>query len=370
MLAMGSLSAVFCSDDAFVRADKSASDAYSTGDYKRAQERWNKLLERLNLEVSRSDATKTLNEQIETTLRHLGECALAQKNYDKADDYLGQAKTAAVILQQNDADLDKDFRDLAANYRQIDLANLGNLGIVGPLVTIGLRDFRPTKISVAKTDNGHHVSVLLADDAIKEIGSKGITQVGVSKNMSFDLIQGDGGVVTLANIIGVKVHAGFWVNIINSSLKLDESQHPVALVTAQKMGISQSVSTPLPYIIYLPVLGIVSQVKALFGEEGSQLPTVIATPINGPAGEPAGDGPKGSSTTPQTEGSGLAPVTNSFSVMGAVVPLPAAQPQADIGARTRSPGLDLNSAQDLPALPAPPLEQIAPTSTPTPEHVN
>jgi len=276
--------------DPYSRLDQSAADALAAGDYKKADSQWHKLLDRLNLVISRNGETKVLSEQVEATLRHLGENALAQKNYDSADDYFKQARVAANTLQEQDAELDRDVKDLAVNYRQIDLTNLGNLGIIGPIVTAALNDFHPNKVSVARTDSGHHVSVLLADDVVKEIGAKGVTQVGVSKNLSFDLIQGEGGAITLANITGIRVHAGFWVNIINSSLKLDESQRPVALVTAQKMGISQSVSTNVPDMIYLPMVAIVSQVKGLFGDEGSRHLEVTGAPVV-TSSPPAGSSP-------------------------------------------------------------------------------
>jgi hypothetical protein len=278
LLILGGLSGAVWSFDGS-RLDRTAADAFAAADYKKAESQWHKLLDRLNMEISRNGESKSLSQLSESTLRHLGECALGQKSYDTADHYFHQAKATAERLQIPDADLEKDLKDLAVNYRLIDLNNLGNLGIMGPIVTAALSDFHPSKVSVARTDNGHHVAVLLADDVIKDIGSKAVTQVGVSKNISFDLIQGEGGAITLANITGIRVHAGFWVNIINSSLKLDESQRPMALVTAQKMGISQSVSTSIPDMIYLPVVAIVSQVKGLFGDSAGGQATA-ATPAN------------------------------------------------------------------------------------------
>jgi hypothetical protein len=398
LLSVASTGAAFCSDGVFARLEKSASDAYVADDYKRADSQWHKALDRLNLVLSREEETKRVHEQIESTLRHLGECALAQKNYDSADDYLRLAKTACDSLQETDADLDKDFKDLAINYRLIDLTKLGDLGIVGPIVTAAIGDFHPNKVSVAKTDNGHHISVALSDDVIKDIGAKGVTQVGVNKNISFDLIQGECGAITLANIIGIRVHAGFWVNIINSSIKLDESQRAVALVTAQKMGISQTVSTPMPDMIYLPVAAIVSQVKSLFGEASSQPPAITASPTNGPAtaspsaasngatagpsafvssgassGVAAGASAGASIGTTQTEVTGVLQMTNTRGTASGtnLVPLPSAQQSSGIAGNTTGSGQ--NPGMPLPIAPAgqvPPFEPIVPSDTTTPEHVN
>jgi len=357
LITVGGSSAAFCSDSQFTRMDSSAAEAFAQGDYKRADGQWYRLLDRLNLEAKRGDESKSLSEQIEATLRHLGECALAQKNYDKADDYLGQAKSALDSLQEKDEALDKDYKDLSVNYRLIDLGKLGDLGIFAPIATAAIGDFHPSKVSVARTDAGHHVTVVLADDIVKEIGQKGITAVGVNKIISFDLIQGGPGEVTLANIVGIKVHAAVWVNIVNSCLKLDDAQRPVALVTAQKMGISQSVSTPVPDMIYLPVLGLVSQVKNLFTPDGGTMPTATATATA--TGATAAAAPP---ALQAVEGTGIAPVTNNSenNVSGAVIPIPMAQPESD--QMSAPSGAAQNTGASLPLAPISPLVPDAPAN--------
>ncbi|MBS2007935.1 MAG: hypothetical protein JST01_12895 [Cyanobacteria bacterium SZAS TMP-1] len=310
---------VSASDSSIRRLDQNAAEAFAAQDYRKAESQWLRLLDKLNNAIARSDEKKELTEQVEATQRHLGECALAEKNYDQADELFSQARNTMASLGSSDPDLERDQRDLQVNYRLVDLNNLGGLGPLAPFAMAALGDFRPNKVSVARTDTGHHVCILLADDVIKQIGNRGVTEVGVSKKTSFDLQQGDNGEITLSNIVGVKVHATVWVNIINSCIKKDETQRPIAIVTAQKMGISQSVKTPIPNMIYLPVLGLVSQVKDLFNDGSA--PGLGQTIIASPAAptQPTGD-----------TGYGIAPVWNNGNPQnqGAVIPLPAAQGQS------------------------------------------
>jgi hypothetical protein len=268
-LAMGgNFGAAAAADGLASKLDRSAQKAFDEGDYKKADTLWTRVLTRLD-EISDknrqnqngpTDQNDSINMQTETAFRHLGESALKQKNFESASDYFEKAKALSACAAQ-DSELESDCRELSASYRRVDLNDLG------PIARAACDKFHPDKISVAKTDKGHHIAFTFPDDIIKDVGSKGVNQIGLEKNLAFDLLQGEGGEIIMANITGLKVHATVWINIINSSLKLDEAQRPVALVTGRKFGFTQSVSTPVPDLIYLPVLGIVSQVKSLFGDE-------------------------------------------------------------------------------------------------------
>jgi len=286
------ISAAPASDRNLTRLEQKGIEAFAAGDYKKAESQWNRLMDYLNEKLSRDPNNPTINHAIETTWRRLGECSLAEKNYENADNELKQAAKSAQMLQENDPELDKDLQALSANYRLLDLTNMAAqsaLGVFAPIAGKAMQDFRPTKVSIARIEKGHHISVLLEEDVIKDLGSKNVSQFGIDKNTSFDLIQGSSGEIELANIVGIRVHAAIWVNIIRSSLKLNQDQRPVALVTAQKMGFSQSVSTPVPDMIYLPILGLISHVKDLFGGQSAspagdnlqpQLQTVLAPATN------------------------------------------------------------------------------------------
>ncbi|MBU6454033.1 MAG: hypothetical protein KGS72_19795 [Cyanobacteria bacterium REEB67] len=263
----GNIGAAQAADGQAAKLDKVAQTAFDQGDYKKADMFWSRVLTRLDQigEKNRRDNDNNNNGnavdmQTESAFRHLGESALKQKNYESASDFFQKAKALSACAAQ-DSELDRDCKELSANYRRVDLNDLG------PIAKAACDKFHPDKVSVAKTDKGHHIAFTFPDDIIKDVGSKGVNQIGLEKNLAFDLLQGDGGEIILANITGLKVHATVWINIVNSSLKLDEAQRPVALVTGRKFGFTQSVSAPVPDLIYLPVLGIVSQVKSLFEQD-------------------------------------------------------------------------------------------------------
>lgn len=126
--------------------------------------------------------------------------------------------------------------------------------------------------------------------------------------ISFDLSQGNDGEIKINNISGLRVHAAVWVNVIASKLKRNEQQEPIAEVTGQKMGISQSVSSKLPDEIYQPVMALVGKVTGLFNEV--------------PTGSDIASGAQSSAASavygqpPAQQGSDIVPVVNGGPVNG------------------------------------------------------
>lgn len=111
---------------------------------------------------------------------------------------------------------------------------------------------------------------MLNEKVVKPIDQKGVSEVGFDKTISFDLSEKNEGEIRIDRITGLKVHAQFWVNVIASKLHKNEAQEPVAEVTGEKMGISQSVSSKLPDQIYQPILALISKVRNVFGESATQ----------------------------------------------------------------------------------------------------
>lgn len=250
-------------DDANSKLDRyetQAQTSYDQGDYKRAATNWNKLLSELSKDVDSlpAEEQKARKLRTEKTLRAIGQTALAQKDFTTAQDMLSQARQATVDLATPDTDLDKALSDLAANYREIDPSTLGTEA------SAALKEVNASKITVAKTDKGRHIEVVLADKVTKPINSNGISDVGFAKVIAFDFAEGDDGIVKIENIQGLKAKVKVWVDIIASQLKKDEANQPVAEVTGQKLGISQSVSTKLPDEIYQPVMGLIARVRTVF----------------------------------------------------------------------------------------------------------
>jgi hypothetical protein len=108
---------------------------------------------------------------------------------------------------------------------------------------------------------------VLNEKVVKPIDQKGVSEVGFDKTISFDLSEKNEGEIRIDRITGLKVHAQFWVNVIASKLRKNEAQEPVAEVTGEKMGISQSVSSKLPDQIYQPILALVNKVRNVFRRE-------------------------------------------------------------------------------------------------------
>ncbi len=247
------------------RIDTSAQRSFEQTDYKRAQSQWDKL--RLELQKSSdglSEAEK-LEQQttIAKTLRRMGECSLQMKNFASAADFFDQAK-AALPAGSADPDLDKDLTQLSSIYRLVEPSSFGTE------VAKAFKDVGAEKISIAKTDDGHHIEIVLNEKVVKPIDQKGVSEVGFDKTISFDLSEKNEGEIRIDRITGLKVHAQFWVNVIASKLHKNEAQEPVAEVTGEKMGISQSVSSKLPDQIYQPILALISKVRNVFGESATQ----------------------------------------------------------------------------------------------------
>ncbi|MDP3510802.1 MAG: hypothetical protein Q8T09_22740 [Candidatus Melainabacteria bacterium] len=288
------------------RYDTSAQRSFEQSDYKRAQSQWDKL--RLELEKSREGlAEAELQEQqaaIEKTLRRMGECSLQMKNFSSASDFFDQAK-AALPAGSTDPDLDKDITQLSSLYRMVEPSSFGSE------VAKAFKDVGAEKISIAKTDDGHHIEIVLSEKVVKPIDQKGVSEVGFDKTISFDLSEKNEGEIRIDRITGLKVHAQFWVNVIASKLRKNEAQEPVAEVTGEKMGISQSVSSKLPDQIYQPILALVNKVRNVFGESATQdIATGSATQSAGGSG----------SSTGISSGSMFSNGINSGALPGSVIP--------------------------------------------------
>lgn len=247
-------------DPKLEKYDTVAQQAFDGGDYKRAQNQWTKLQTELNKVLSTSpENAGELNAVLERALRRLGECCMALKDYGQAADLFSQAQKLTTV-EQPDSDLAKDQGALAQVYRQVDPLSLGIEA------SNALKEVGAEKILVTKNDQGQHIDIALTDKVVKPIDQKGVTEIGFDKMISFDLTQSTDGEIKINNISGLRVHAAVWVNVIASKLKRNEQQEPIAEVTGQKMGISQSVSSKLPDEIYQPVMALVGKVTGLFNE--------------------------------------------------------------------------------------------------------
>lgn len=285
------------------RMDATAQAAFDQGDYKRASTSFNKLLTELNKDIDSldKDAQTARKQQAMKTMRRLGQCALAQKDFVSATDFLNKAREASVELAQADSDLDKAFAELSANYREIDPSTLGTEA------SAALKEVGASKIGVAKTDGGEHIEVTLSEKVVKPINAPGVSHVGFDKTIAFDFNETPDGTVQISNISGLKAKVKVWVDIIASKLSLDAEQKPVAQVTGAKMGISQSVSTKLPDEIYQPIISLIGKVKNVFSDNAGP----GSTYENVASGNSQNGGTAASTNAPGTNNASIVPVVNS-----------------------------------------------------------
>ncbi len=276
--------------------DSSAKRAYEEGDFKRAQNQWERLRDELGKNAEDlSDQDKAQVQAIEErTLRQIGECALQLKSYAFASECFQQAQKLAA---GSDPELEKDLSLLSNSYRLVDPATFG------ADVASAFKEVGAEKIAVSKTNTGHHIEILLADKYVKAIGQKGVSEIGFDKTITFELSEPVEGEIRIDRITGLKVHVQFWVNVIASRLHKNDEQQPIAEVTGEKMGISQSISSKLPDQIYQPVMALIGKVKTVFnnGGDGSNIDiSLIKNAINSgamPAGQVVPASNSGTETT-------------------------------------------------------------------------
>lgn len=289
------------------KCDAAAQKAFADGDYRRAQMQF----ERLRAELDKSEDKVSEKNQAEykacqvKTLKGLGECAMAMKNFAQACDYLTEAKaalndstTSSAAGASTDKSLEGAINDalalLSNNYREIDLSSFG------AEVSEAFREVNAERVAVAKTENGHHVEITLADKVIKPISQKHISEIAFDKVIAFDVSEPAEGEVRIEHITGLHVHAQLWINVIASRVRKEQNEQAVAEVTGEKMGFSQSVRSRLPDQIYQPIIAIVGKVRDAFGvsapptpnytngvNDGSQVGEII--PASNSSSEPPGE---------------------------------------------------------------------------------
>jgi hypothetical protein len=255
--------------------DAAAQKAFDNGDYRRAQVQW----ERLKSELARNrDESEKERAEIKMcrvrTLKGLGECSMALNNFAQASALLTEAKSTLggdTTDSALESALVTAFNRLSTNYREIDPGSFGDE------VAAAFRDVKAEKISIARTEAGHHIEITLADKVIKPIAQRNVTEIGFDKVISFDLSEPAAGEVKIEHITGLKVHAQLWVNVVASRVRKNQEDQPIAEVTGEKMGFSQSVSSKLPEQIYQPIVALVSRVRNVFSGETSQAATAASS---------------------------------------------------------------------------------------------
>jgi hypothetical protein len=232
----------------FEKWSKSAQLAFDRGLYKQSERLWARAL----AAAAESNATDS---GLAVVLKRLGETMLKEGRYEDAQRCFRHAVLIDEEMAVEDSELAGDLAMLAGSYKRVDLAQLGKFA------QDLLAQAKLTSMGIVKTDSGSRVLLEFPESFSKSIDNKDVEGVGVDRFVSFDIEKEPDGRVKISHIKGFRVHARYWVNIVESEFQSDSDGIHEAAVTAEKMGITKTVHAKLNGDEYAPVAGLLSQMS-------------------------------------------------------------------------------------------------------------
>jgi len=242
---------------AFEKCTKTAQRDFDRGLYKQAETQWGRALAVAAQSQAKDDA-------LEVTLKRLGETLLKEGRYEDAQRCLGHAVQINELMAFEDAELAGDLAMLSQTYKPLDVSQLGKFA--ADLLT----EANLTSIGLVRTDSGNRVQLEFPSSFNKHIDDKDVEGVGVDRIVSFNITESPDGSVKIDHIKGFRVHAKYWVNIIESEIKPNAGGVHPADVTAQKMGVVKTVHARLSNDQYAPVAGLLAQLTWTDGSPVSE----------------------------------------------------------------------------------------------------
>lgn len=233
----------------FERLTAAAEKAYEHGLYHRAETLWGKALNCVC-------ESQTTDRNLAQALKRFGETLLKERKFAEAQLSLKHAASLFETLAVEDAELTADLLALSQTYKDVDVHQLGKFasGL--------LQDANLTSMGIIHEGDKNRVFMTFPERFTKHIDDKDIDGVAIDKVVTFDLTRLPDGAVQIDNIKGLKVHVKFWVNVIGSKFKHSDDGDYDSDVTAQKMGVTKTVSTKLDEKKYEPVAGLVGQLSS------------------------------------------------------------------------------------------------------------
>jgi hypothetical protein len=232
----------------FEKWSKSAQRAFDRGLYKQSERLWARAL----ASAAESDAT---DNALAVVLKRLGETMLKEGRYEDAQRCFRHAVLIDEQMAVEDSELAGDLAMLAQSYKRVDLAQLGKFA------QDMLAQAQLTSMGIVKTDAGSRVLLEFPETFNKTIDNKDVDGVGVDRFVSFDIEKKPDGVVKISHIKGFRIHARYWVEIVESEFTLDSDGVHEAAVTAEKMGITKTVHAKLNGDEYAPLAGLLAQMS-------------------------------------------------------------------------------------------------------------
>jgi tetratricopeptide (TPR) repeat protein len=299
------------------RAVETGQTAFDQGSFARAERFWQK---------AESEMRKTGNpdENLAHLLEQLGDCYCKEGKFSKAESSYRQSLEVRQGLSLEQTAALAKLKELAAFFRPINLEGFDENA------TAFARQVGAESASVVKKDETHHIDINLKkrfQKGLKELlestpaktekageltaGSPGsgqdspppVKQIRLDKQITFDLLRGDDGKLTLANIQGIFLNVGLWVKL-KEFVMLVDNDSPVAEVIAGAFGVDKKVRIGLDRNLFSrlkqgldkfdPFVSSLSQIPASESDAGSA-PAAAKTDAPVPEAVPS---PSGSSLPP------------------------------------------------------------------------
>jgi tetratricopeptide (TPR) repeat protein len=241
---------VAANSDRWLEFSKEAQAAYDSGKYRKAEHLWLKA-------VKEADRSEVGDENLALSHKRLGEVYIVEKKYRQAEEHLRRAVKIGNEAKLDDPEAIRDLLELAKTFRTVNLEQFGkNIALI--LKQSGLEG-----IEITNSKNGNsRIVVRFADKFSKHITSPDVNQVNVDKKLTFDIHEAEDGTITLTNIKGLRVRSKFWINLKQSSITPNGgSGKPMALITAEKLGLTKTVETVLPKPVYERIYSVVERIR-------------------------------------------------------------------------------------------------------------
>jgi tetratricopeptide (TPR) repeat protein len=227
------------------------------GEEAASKKHWSKAEHQFQRAVREADRSEVGDQNLALSLRKLAEANIASHRYREAESNLQRAIKVGKDCGAEDPEAIRDLLELAKTYRSVNLEQFGkNVATV-------LRETGLDRIEILNTKDGNsRVLIRFSEKLNKHINSADVNEINVDKKLTFDIHEDKDGTITLTNIKGLKVKSKMWARLTQSSIDPNGDQgRPTALVTAEKLGLSKTVTTILPKPVYDRILSVVERIK-------------------------------------------------------------------------------------------------------------
>lgn len=239
--------------------------ALSSGDYARAETN-------LQRAVKEMDSQSIRDRNLEQALAKLATAYRQNQKYTEAGQTLNRAIELCRALGVSDPEVDREYVEISKTSRLVDLSTMGR----------GSEDaLRASSavVTVARSASGSKGRISMPARFEHNTGSDKVDQIGLEKEVEFDIVEDGDGTVRATNIKGFKIHSvekQMWVNLLAVTFGPMNAQGEYdSVITAGKMGVTKNVNSVLSARTFAPVKGIVDCARAM--SSGSSINQAITS---------------------------------------------------------------------------------------------